>query len=192
MVGCKPLSKLEIEAILNELPTLRDKTLFILGLYTGFRIKECLSLKVADVKNNRLEVKRCNMKGKYSSRSIIIHPILKIYLNELIASMGNFPEIPDSWYLFRSKKGLNKPLGRMQAWYILNKAVKKLGLEGKISLHSTRKTFADKVYKAFDKDLLKTSKALGHRNISSTISYLSFKTEELDKVVSEIDLGDDK
>lgn len=188
MIGCKPLSKIEIDVILKELPTIRDKTLFILGLYTGFRAQECLSLKVSDIGSNRIEVKRCNMKGKGSSRSIVVHPVLSAYLNTLIASLKQKPGFDDSWYLFQSNRGLNIQYGRVQAWRELNKVVTKLGLQGMIGLHSTRKTFAERVYKAFNKDILKTQKALGHKNFNSTVSYLSFETEEIDNTIMQLEL----
>lgn len=181
-MGCRPLSKLEIDSILKNLPTIRDKTIFIMGIYTGFRIQECLSLKVKDVQTERIEVKRSNMKGKGSSRSVVIHAVLRQYLDALITSLQGANFNGDT-YLFQSARGLNRPIGRVQAWYQLHQVVLKLGLKGKIGLHSTRKTFADRVYNAFNKDILKTQKALGHKNMNSTVSYLSFRTEEIDEAV---------
>jgi len=90
-------------------------------------------------------------------------------------------------YIFKSKKGKNQPLKRIQAWRILKSVVNAKGLEGKIALHSTRKTFADRMYTKLGKDLIKTAKALGHKNINSTVSYLSFKTEELDNAIESFD-----
>ena len=46
-----------------------------------------------------------------------------------------------------------------------------------------RKTFADRVYEKLNHDLVKTQRALGHRNINSTVSYLSFREEEIDAAI---------
>ncbi len=46
-----------------------------------------------------------------------------------------------------------------------------------------RKTFADKIYDRLGHDLIKTQKALGHKNINSTVSYLSFREEEIDEAI---------
>lgn len=189
MIGCKALSQNEIECILGNLDKLRDKTLFLFNLYTGFRIKESLSLKVSDILlnneiTNRITVQRKSMKGKISSRTILLHPNLRMHLKALVKEQG----LISTDYLFKSRNGDNRPITRNQAWFNFNKAVKKANLEGKIGLHSTRKTFADRMYTAFDKDLLKTSKALGHKNIGSTISYLSFRTEELDEAITNMEL----
>ena len=59
-------------------------------------------------------------------------------------------------------------------------------LTGKLGTHSMRKTFANKVYDALNNDLVKTQRALGHRNINSTVSYLSFREEEIDQAILAI------
>lgn len=186
MIGCKALSKNEINIIISRLTTQRDKTLFITLVYTGFRIKEILMVKVSDILNNgiitnRLSVSRQNMKGKVSSRSVFLHERVKQELKMLI----KMEKLNENDYIFQSRKSKNNPLQRVQAWRIIKKA--SIGLEGKIGLHSTRKTFADRMYNKLGKDILKTSKALGHKNINSTISYLSFKTEEIDNAIQEFD-----
>ena len=38
-----------------------------------------------------------------------------------------------------------------------------------------RKTFANRIYDKLEGDLPKTQRALGHKNINSTVSYLSFE-----------------
>ena len=60
-------------------------------------------------------------------------------------------------YVFRSKKGNNKPISRQHAWYILNEAAEIIGLvkkdndgriiSGEIGTHTMRKTFG---YHAFN------------------------------------------
>ena len=49
MKGCRPLTDPEILAVKDGFVRTRDKALFILGLKTGLRISELLSLKVGDV-----------------------------------------------------------------------------------------------------------------------------------------------
>lgn len=187
MIGCKPLSQFEINIIQSELKTTRDKLIFNMGLYTGFRIMEILSLKVSDVYQNyvvldRVTVQRKNMKNKTSSRTILLHPTVKA----LIALLINESNLGYEDYLFRSKH-VNKAISRVQAWKILRHVIQKTGLNGKIALHSTRKTFANKMYDKLGKNIFKTAKALGHKNPMSTISYLSFRTEEIDNAVLTMD-----
>jgi integrase len=46
-----------------------------------------------------------------------------------------------------------------------------------------RKTFADRVHEALDRDIFRTQKALGHRNINSTVQYLSFKEQDIEAAI---------
>lgn len=46
-----------------------------------------------------------------------------------------------------------------------------------------RKTFANRVYENLGHDLVKTQRALGHKNINSPVSYLSFRDEEIEDAI---------
>ena len=46
-----------------------------------------------------------------------------------------------------------------------------------------RKTFADRVYEALGHDIFRTQKALGHKNINSTVQYLSFKEADIEAAI---------
>ena len=185
MKGCRPFTDKEITTISDSLESLRDKCLFNLGIFTGFRITEILSLKVKDVMekdsviNDRVSVYRMHMKNKIESRDVLLHSKVKKMLLEHIKESG----LKSFEFIFKSQKGFNKPISRQQAWRLLKDAAS--GMDGKIGTHSARKTFAKRMYEYFKKDLVKTCKALGHKNINSTVSYLSFDTAELDKAIED-------
>jgi hypothetical protein len=46
-----------------------------------------------------------------------------------------------------------------------------------------RKTFCNRVYEALKHDLPRTQKAMGHSNINSTVSYLSFREEDIEAAI---------
>lgn len=174
MKGSRPLSQDEIDQVLNRLNT-RDRCLFQLGISTGFRISELLSLTVTDCLQfgkvrDRITVARRNMKGSISSRTVILSPKAKQCLIDL--NLGS-----------REPTSRLFPFTRQHAHRILKEAFNALGLMGKVSTHSMRKTFAKRVYANLDKDLVKTQKALGHVSINSTVSYLSFEEAEIDAAV---------
>ena len=184
MKGSRPLLDGEIKLVIETLTDPRDRALFILGIRTGFRISERLSLRVGDVFQygsitDRVEVQRKSMKKKLESRSVPLHDEAKAVLLHLIQVNG----LTENDCLFQCHRGDNKPLGRIQAWRVLNAAYSLVELSGNVSTHSMRKTFAAKVYKAVDKDIIKTQKALGHKNLNSTASYLSFAEEEIDDAI---------
>lgn len=184
MLGCRPLTDIEIQLVMERLNNPRDKCLFILGIATGYRITELLSIQVQDVLHNRtiverLDIRRANVKGKVSGQSVALRLEAKQAIADLIAHDG----LDIGEYLFKSRKGLNKPIDRMRAWRILKDAVEALGLGGKIATHSMRKTFAKRVYNKLGKDLLKTRKAMRHKDINSTIAYLEFDQTEIDAAI---------
>lgn len=184
MTGCRALSDLEVKLIISNIDDLRDRTLFVLGLKSGFRISELLSIKVGDIwaygeVSDEVFVNRRMMKGKKSGRSVKLHRDAKALITLLIMERELTPES----YLFRSRKGPNNPMTRVQAWRVLKGVTSKLRLKGKVATHSMRKTFASKVYDILDKDLIKTQRALGHTSINSTVSYLSFRQEDIDEAI---------
>lgn len=191
MKGCRPLQDAEIQAVLASFAgeyALRDRALFLLGVRSGFRISELLSLTLGDLIQagrlvSRVAVRRRNMKKRLEGRAVLLHPearaALQTWLGELAAAGHVAPET----FAFRSRKGENAPIGRVQAWRILNNRFEAAGLSGKLGTHSMRKTFAARVYDRLGRDLLRTAAALGHRNINSTVQYLSFREEDIDAAI---------
>lgn len=184
MIGSRPLTNEEIAAVSKRLST-RDRMFFIIGIKTGFRVSEILSLKVSDVIlpdggiTNTLSVQRKNMKGQNRGRTVVLHLVAR----EMIDTWRKqFPlGVNINAHLFESNRG--RPMSRMQAWRVLNKAYKSARLQGKLGTHAMRKTFANRVYARLKNDLVRTQKALGHVSIASTISYLSFEESDVDDAI---------
>ena len=194
MKGTRPLTQPEIQAVLKSFRgkyEARDRALFLLGLKSGLRISELLSLRVGDVLeygalSERISVERRATKGRREGRTVLLHPeakeAIELWLRELEAE-GRLE--PDQ-FLFPSRKGQNRPVSRVHAWRVLRRAYTENELPGKLGTHSMRKTFASRVYEALGRDLVKTQRALGHRNINSTAAYLSFNEEEIDQAILAI------
>jgi len=175
--------------LLNSLDTERDRVLVQLGIATGFRISELLSLRLTDIiayddVKGSITVERKHTKGKAQSRSI---PVSKALQSVLQAYVSSLPK--NQVWLFKGK--YKAPLSRSQAWRNIKQAARKNKLEGKIATHSLRKSFAARVYKNSNKDLVVTKELMGHKNVNSTLSYLSFTKEELYKSVLGIGLEHD-
>ena len=191
MPGCRPLTEPEVEQVMQSFGGIyapRDRALFVLGIYTGFRITELLSLRCQDVYQhqqvlNRVTVLRRHMKGKHASRSVPLHPVAQLALAAWIAQMPrHFSVMPES-YVFRSREGGNKPISRMHAHRLLREAFDSCELTGNLGTHSMRKTFAKRVHLRLGNDLSKTKEALGQKNIAATMHYMSFMQEEIDQAI---------
>ena len=183
MKGMRPLSEEEVTLVLTKFKgkyALRDKVLLILGMRTGFRISEMLSLKVKDVWQhgkplNTVAVTKANMKGKIESRCIPLHSqvqaVLKLYIKD---------QSPDDW-LFPSQCGGH--ISRQAAHKLLHKAFDVCQLEGSLGTHCMRKAFANTMYERLGHDLVKTQKALGHKWVNTTAQYISFREDEVNEAI---------
>lgn len=191
MKGCSPLSTDEITRTLEALDGAyadRDRALFLLGLRTGLRISELLSIRVGQVWSqdqvlSRVYVERRAIKGKREGRSLPLHPeaaqALRLWLEKRIRHESS---LDSNAPLFSSRKG-NSELTRQAVGRILRQALSRAGVTGRKGTHVCRKTFAAKMYQTLGHDLLRTSRALGHRSILTTISYLSFNQNEIDAAI---------
>lgn len=191
MKGCRPLEEEEVEAVLAAFDgpyAARDRALFLLGVKSGFRISELLSLRLLDVMRagrllDRVSVARKNMKKKVEGRSVLLHSQAKEVLGVWIEQLRGNGYMTSDTFVFQSRKGRNAAMSRVQAYRVLQEAYERAGVNGNTGTHSMRKTFANNVHERLGRDLLKTQKALGHKNINSTVSYLSFKQEEIDEAI---------
>lgn len=191
MSGARPLTADEVADVRNSFGgtyAVRDRALFLLGVMAGFRVSEMLSLRLRDVLRHgkitdRITVERRYMKGKKQSRTVPLHDIAKEALQEWVDQLGKTS--PQS-FVFRSRKGPNKPISRVQAHRILSAIFESLELPGKLGTHAMRKTFANNVHQKLGRDIFKTQKALGHRNISTTVKYLAFTENEIDDAIRNL------
>lgn len=194
MKGCRPLTDQEADAIMETFEGIyadRNRAVFALARYTGERISAILKLKVGDVvQAGRLTdsviYRRANRKGKTESRTVAIHPNAKQALTVWIDHLSKGTILIADDYIFKSRKGGNRPISRVQYHRILKEAIKPNELTGKIATHSMRKAFADHVYEALDRDIFRLQKAMGHKNVNSTVQYLSFKESDIEKAIREM------
>ena len=151
MNGCRPLTEEEVAGVVQSFGgkyAARDRALFLLGIKTGYRIRELLSLKVKDVYQagritDTIIVARRNRKCKKTGHSVPLHPVAREALQDWLARI-NTEDV--NAYVFCGQKGdSSKPITEFQAWRILKEVYRDNHLTGKLGTHSMRKTFADRV-----------------------------------------------
>jgi len=153
--------------------------LFYLGVKTGLRISELLSIKDCDLIDTSGEIKsevyipRRNVKGKVTSRYVKLSSASRCKIASIINGR-NFTH----GYLF--------PLSRFTVYREFERVRKKLGVETKVATHGMRKSFAVKVYALSGKDIVMTQKALGHSSVNSTIYYLEVDANKLNEILERI------
>jgi integrase len=194
MKGCRPLTDEEAKVISQSFSgtfAKRNKALFVVGVRSGFRISELLSLTVGDVQQHgkivdHVTVARRHMKKKTEGRTVALHPearaALSVWVEHLTRLLKGTLDLQTPVFCSRVREtgtGLRRAISREQAWRILTEAFVANELSGKLGTHAMRKTFANRMYEKLGHDLVKTQWALGHKNINSTMAYLSFREEDI-------------
>jgi integrase len=159
----------------------RDRLMFVLGINSGLRISDILSLKVRDVidENGKPKDRLILVEQKTGKRKSF--PFNKAIISEL--KKLEYKSLDD--YLFPSQKG--GPISRVQAYRVLNEAAKRAGLPYQIGTHSLRKTFGYHAYKA-GTPVSVIQNLLNHSSEKVTLRYIGITQEVLDDVYVNINL----
>lgn len=195
MIGCRPLEDDEISELLIALGSTqsgaRDQTLAVLGISTGFRISELLSLKIRDLTTNGtlntyVRIPASRMKGKKRARSAGLAPRAKPYVETWLAELHDRGMDGGNRPLFLGRKNGNA-ITRVQAHRIMRNAYERAGIfgaPGELGTHTLRKTFAAKMYQFYDQNIFKVQMAMGHASPASTVAYLSFEDSEQTEAIN--------
>jgi integrase/recombinase XerD len=176
----KVLSPKDIQNIFAQLGNLRDKLIFAIGVYTGMRISEILSLKqeqvfTAEGVRYQLSVYRLKKKNTVYS-DIPINPKLR----QLFIEYRKIT--PRSEWLFPSDESTSGHLSRTRAHNILSTAFKTLKLDG-AKTHSMRRTLLTTLSRA-GVPLQTVQEISGHSNLSELQAYLEVDPEDKHRAVN--------
>lgn len=189
MKGSRPLTRGQVKAVLKATHSIREKALLTLGFATGYRISELLSLTVADIAtkgviHSHVTVKASNTKTK-QGRTVLLNSDAKKALSTLVSWL-KAKGLDHNAPLFVSRKHVNgyAAISRQQAHKLLKDLFAAIGEFGNVSTHTMRKTFAKAIYDATGGKIELVQIALGHAAITSTVSYLSFDTRDIDNAIT--------
>ena len=197
MKGTRPLDNDEIRSVstcFTGTYEVRNRGLFMLGVSTGGRISELLSLRIGDVFQNRKPVGdllygKSIVKGGEVSRTVPVNADGRRAIDELVNwHRRHYRSVAAKRPLFPSRhKSGTVALHRQTAHDILKNAFIEAGLNGKLATHSLRKSFAQRLY---DKtgDIYLVQALLGHRNIATTQNYLGVNYADARAAVEAIAL----
>ena len=181
MKGTRPLDNAEIRKVSEAFSgafTVRNRSLFMLGVSVGGRISELLALKVGDVWQNGKPVKdllfdRNIVKGGEVSRAVPVNMDGRQAIETLITwHVEIYEDLDSDRPLFPSRKGQGlQPMTRISAHRALKSAFEAAGLNGKLSTHSLRKSYAQRLYEQTN-DIYAVQEMLGHKSVVTTQRYL--------------------
>lgn len=201
MARCRPITRDEqtaVEAVLLQAVNYpeRNRCLLVLGIETGLRISEILSIKFSDVFavsgeiKTKLVIQKRHCKGKAKSRRIMLSPAAKDAvcraLDEAYGTRSTYPE--DHLFGMAYRRGA---ISRWRAYQIVSTALKAAGVTHTRGTHTMRKTRAQRVgltatRKAVSGDsltmpLAAVRDALGHASVQATEKYIESASEEVDQ-----------
>lgn len=202
MRGTRPLSHAELLLISDCFEgkyAVRDRSLILIGVSTGGRISELLSLTIGDVYQNEkpvesLHFNRHIVKGKEHARAVPVNSDGIAAISDLIGwHQEQFGDLDPSRPLFVSRqkrKGMNAllPLTRQRAHQILKQVCEKAGLNGKLATHSLRKSYAQRLYAVLS-DIFCIKEMLGHKDVKTTQAYLGVDIERVKEASEAIVIG---
>ena len=197
MKGTRPLNNNEIRlvsACFDGTFEARNRGLFMLGVSTGGRISELLSLQIGDVYQNGKPVTdllfdKSVVKGGEVSRAVPVNRDGRRAIDDLIAWHNEqYENTEGSRPLFPSRNGQGQqPMSRRTAHDVLKVAFEAAGLNGHLATHSLRKSFAQRLY---DKtgDIFAVQEMLGHKSVTTTQKYLGVNYASVREAVEEMSL----
>jgi len=165
--------------------SLRNYTMFVMGINSGLRISDLLALKVSDVLDEKGRINnRVTIREKKTGK-IKDFPFSDTTKKALLEYLGSFTYTLDDM-LFPSRKG-GRQLTRQQAYRIINDAARAVGIKEQVGTHTLRKTFG---YWAYQQgiDITRIQKLLNHSAPSVTLAYIGITQEELDNVYLTLNL----
>ena len=181
MKGTRPLDNNEIRQVsecFDGIYQIRNRSLFLIGVSTGGRISELLSLCIGDVYQNGSPVRdmlfdKSIVKGKEHSRAVPVNSDGRAAISDVVKwHRKTYKSIAKQRPLFPSRNGQgNTKMSRRAAHDVLKKAFELTGLNGKLATHSMRKSFAQRLYDRTG-DIYAVQEMLGHKNITTTQKYL--------------------
>ena len=197
MKGTRPLDNDEIRLVsacfAGTFET-RNRGLFMLGVSTGGRISELLSLTIGDVYQNRRAVTdllfdKSVVKGGEVSRAVPVNTDGMRAIDDLIRwHREQYQTLKASHPLFPSRNGKGKQrMTRRAAHNVLKDAFLAAGLNGHLATHSLRKSFAQRLYEQTG-DVFTVQEMLGHKSIATTQKYLGVNYASVREAVQKMSL----
>ena len=147
-----------------------DRVMIRLAIKSGLRVSDLLRVKVGDI-GKEMTVHEWKSKRK---RTFKVGKKLYAELKSLTGGKS------DGDFLFQSSVKPNKPIHRSTVHRRIKRAIKAGLLKFDCSAHSTRKLYAQLIYKDTG-SIKKVQKAMNHHNAITTATYLDIDVAKLIK-----------
>jgi len=173
------LNNEEVEALLDvpnlhKKSGLRDKAMLEIMYATGLRVSELILLQFKSV-NFQGHLIKVYGKGN-KERTVPVSSFALKYLEKYLKEARIYNKGSSSSYLFLNRDG--KPLSRTYFYMQVRRYAKKAGIEGNVSPHTLRHSFATHLLE-HGADLRVVQEMLGHSKITTTQIYTEVTSERI-------------
>lgn len=148
----------------------RNYMILVLGMNLAFRIEDILQLRVDNFHNGGIYTREFKTNKE---QSFVLHPSLYKDIQGFI----NRNDLIDGQYLFRSRKGLNKPITRQRAWQVIKELSDEVKVNYVVGCHSLRKYFARQYYEQTG-DIIGLKEMLNHSSERVTLLYICWNDDD--------------
>lgn len=159
----------------------RNYMILVLGMNLAFRIEDILQLRVDSFKNGGVYTREFKTNKE---QSFELHPSLVKDIENYI----NRNNLIEGEYLFRSRKGVNKPITRQRAWQIIKQLADQVKVSYPVGCHSLRKYFARKYYETTG-DIVGLKEMLNHSSERLTLLYICWENDDKNQKRKSFYLG---
>jgi integrase/recombinase XerD len=171
------LSPEETQLILVAPTNLKHRAILTTIYSAGLRVSEAIALKKNDIDSKRMQIRVSQAKGK-KDRYTLLSPKTLDLLRRYVT------EFKPKEYLFEGPN--NQPYSDRSIQSILKEAVKKAGIEKRITVHTLRHSFATHLLEN-GTDLRYIQSLLGHESSRTTEIYTHITTKGFDQIKSPLD-----
>ena len=171
------LSPEETQLILTAPTNLKHRAILTTIYSAGLRVSEAIALKKTDIDSQRMQIRVCQAKGKKDRYTLLSPKTLDLLRRYVI-------QYKPKEYLFEGPT--NQPYSDRSIQTILKEAVKKAGIEKRITVHTLRHSFATHLLEN-GTDLRYIQSLLGHESSRTTEIYTHITTKGFDQIKSPLD-----
>jgi integrase/recombinase XerC len=181
-----PITAAEIMSFLetirqsDDLHSVRDEALFATYAYTGIRRSEVLSLTLQDYDHGSRVLFLTRTKSGSRQTKIVPSPLVDILIKRSRVLLREHVSLKQAM-LFPGKSG-DQPMSVRQVQVRFDKWKKLSGIRKMLTIHSFRAGFATSLYETTG-DIFLVARAMGHRDVSTTIRYIKANSSLLRRAV---------
>lgn len=182
VIDIQPIkNKKDIEAIkqlLSDKP--RDLLLFVMGINNGIRASDLLKIKVGEVRS--LKPGQALKIRETKTKKINVLVINKSVFRSLQSYLDKLKPADDD-FLFRSRKGENKPLSVMSANGLIKSWTRAINLKGNYGTHTLRKTWGYHQRVTHNVGFEVIAERFMHSSPKTTMRYLGIDKDEVQGIL---------